>query len=116
MCLLWFECQWRLLVFEYFAANEADARSIYVGNVSRVFVNAAFHCRPLLAQVDYTTESAELEKLFRSDPVDPHCVLVAYHNCMHATCAFSLPFFNCDPSPIAVHAAPSLASPSPSTT
>ena len=63
-----------------FAANEADARSIYVGNVSIVFGNAAFHCRSSLAQVDYTTESAELEKLFRSDRVSLYYLRVAYHN------------------------------------
>lgn len=102
---------------DVFAANEADARSIYVGNVSRVFVNAAFHCRSSLAQVDYTTESAELEKLFRSDSVAPHCVLIATHNYTHAPRATRLlPPLHCNPLPIAVHAAPSLASPSPSTT
>jgi hypothetical protein len=93
-------------VCDVFAANEADARSIYVGNVSRVFVNAAFHFRSPLAQVDYTTESAELEKLFRSYSVAPHCALIANHNCTHAPRALSLPFSNCNPVPIAVHAAP----------
>ncbi len=67
-----------LCVTFVFAANEADARSIYVGNVS--IMCGAFHCRSSLAQVDYTTESAELEKLFRSDRVSVYCLRVAYHN------------------------------------
>ena len=87
----------------FFAAYSADARAIYVGNVSRVLDNTACHCRSSLAQVDYTTAAAAIGHLFGSDSVTPRCV--ASHNYMHAPRAICLSLFKCNLPPIAVHAA-----------